>query len=173
MTVFDDAGGAIIMEQSAEVSAALAQLVRPAPTAPYEIVGAYRINALSATGADGGFYGPHFRLSTIDETINWRHRPFIAGTSRYRVDHYDSDVFQSGINSFVRFEPSPTGIVWFKLVDDNVNLEMWYSNDGVHWVQTFTQARATQLGAAPDQVGMTINNISSQIGFVQLLAWQE
>ncbi len=173
LTLIDDPGGAIIMRQPTRVVTTIAQIVRPAPATPYVITGAYRLNVVSATGAEGGIYGPHFRRSSNNSTLNWRHRPFDQLSERWRVDHNLADVFQNGVNAFRRFEPSPAGIVWFKLEDDGVDLQMRVSFDGIYFISVFTQGRTVELGGAPDQVGMSIDNLSTNEGYVQLLAWQE
>jgi len=173
LTLTDDPGGAIIMRQPNSAITTISQIVRPTLATPYVITGAYRLNAVSVTGAEGGIYGPHFRRSSNNSTLNWRHRPFDQLSERWRVEHNLGDVFQNGVNAFRRFEPSPAGIVWFKLEDDGVDLQMRVSFDGIYFIDIFSQGRTVELGGAPDQVGISINNLSTNEGYVQLLAWQE
>jgi len=173
LTVTDDLSGPITLGQTGVGSTTLAKILRTAPTAPYTIVGAYTLNVMSAGASPGGTYGPFFRRSSADEILLWRHAPCDVLAQRWRVSHYLGDVFQSGITNLSRFEPSPSGVVWFKLVDDNTNLEMWLSNDGINWTLMYQAGRLVTLGSAPDQIGISINNISSKSGFVHLLAWQE
>ena len=173
LTVTDDLSGPITLGQPGQPSNAIAKILRTAPAAPYEIVGAYKLNVMSASASPGGTYGPVFRRSSADEILLWRHAPCDILSQRWRVNHYLGDVFQSGITNLSRFEPSQSGVVWFKLIDDNVNLEMWLSNDGINWTLMYQAGRTVTLGSAPDQIGITINNVSSKSGFVHLLAWQE
>lgn len=174
LTLHDDPGGAIVLEQPTQASTTIAKILRAAPTPPYVVTGAFRITALADDIQDGGIYGPLFRDNSGNETINWRWRPFdgVRG-QQWRANHNAGDVFQAGLGSFARFDIKIGAVQWFKIEDNNTNIKFHYSADGVHFITVFDESRTLTLPAAPDQIGISINNISTQTAFVQLLAWQE
>ena len=174
LTLHNEACGAITLEQPTQGSTTIAKILRTAPSAPYVVTGAFRVSALADDLEDGGIFGPLFRDNSGNETINWRWRPFdgVRG-QQWRANHNQGDVFQAGLGSFARFDIKIGSIHWFQIEDNNTNIKFHYSADGVHFITVFVESRTLTLPAAPDQIGISINNISTQTAFVQLLAWQE
>lgn len=63
-------------------------------------------------------------------------------------------------------------VVWFKIVDDGVNLTWGYSNDGQNYTTITSQARTNFLLSGPDQVGFAIDsNTTSGGAGMTLLSW--
>ncbi len=63
-------------------------------------------------------------------------------------------------------------VIWFKIVDDGVNLTWGYSNDGQNYTTITSQARTNFLLSGPDQVGFAINsNTTSGGAGMTLLSW--
>ncbi len=173
LTVYDNAGGSITLESTTEASITLAKIIRTAPTAPYVIEGAYSLNSVGGTSAP--FYGPFFRRSSTDGVVMAWHKPLLGTDYEiYSINHYSGDTFQNDIGGKFHGELKGTAINWFKIEDDNTDLKIYQSGDGVNYHLMLQQTRTTELGAAPDQVGFLISNTSD--GFttnVNLLAWQE
>ncbi len=97
LTLHDDSGGAIVLEQPTQGSTKIAKILRTAPSPPYVITGAFRIAALADDLENGGIFGPLFRDNAGNETINWRWRPFdgVRG-QQWRANHNQGDDFQAG-----------------------------------------------------------------------------
>jgi hypothetical protein len=47
-------------------------------------------------------------------------------------------------------------MVWFKMEDDGVNLNWYFSNDGLNFMLVTSQLRTNFLGLGPDQIGVAI-----------------
>ncbi len=174
LTLTDDTGGAIVLEQPTQGSTTIAKILRTAPAAPYTVTGAFRITSLATDTSDGGVFGPLFRYAPGNETLTWAWRPFEdLDTQKWRVEHHIADAFQAGIGLYRRWEIKTSSIQWFKIEDNNTNIKFHVSFDGVHFIECFDEGRTVTLGGAPYQIGISINNIGGLTSFVQLLAWQE
>lgn len=174
LTLTDDPGGAIVLEQPTQGSTTIAKILRTAPAAPYTIVGAFRITSLAVDTGDGGFFGPLFRYSPGAETLRWAWRPFEnLSTQQWRVEHHINDAFQAGIGNYRRWDIKTSCIQWFKIEDNNTDIKFHVSFDGVHFIESFSEGRTVTLGGAPDQIGISIDNVGGFTSFIQLLAWQE
>lgn len=174
LTLTNDTGGAIVLEQPTQGSTTIAKILRSAPTAPYTVTGAFRITSLALDTSDGGVFGPLFRYAPGNETLTWAWRPFEdLDTQNWRVEHHVADTFQAGIGAYRKWETKTSSTQWFKIEDNNTNIKFHTSFDGVHFIECFSEGRTVTLGGAPDQIGISINNIGGLTSFVQLLAWQE
>lgn len=174
MTIIDDSNGSITLQHAAFVtSEKIAGILRNTPTAPYTITGAFRITSISDTGSSGGIFGPYIRRSANDNRIIWRYRPHGPEDQKWRASHYIGNAFQGGVGSFRRVDDSPASIHWFKIIDNNTNIEYHWSDDGVNFERIYNQSRTSTIGGAPDQVGLAIDNLTNRTAFITLLAWQE
>lgn len=175
MTITDHDDGPITLYHEAfATSEKVAGIYRNAPTPPYDVIGAYRAICITSGPTEGPIIGPAFRRSANDNKLVWRHRPFDdLITFKHNVNHYAGSVFQANVGTWRRFDHPPGAIKWFWLRDNNTNLQMYSSSDGIHWAQVYGQTRTLYLGGAPDQVGLAIDNLSGFDMYLNLLAWKE
>lgn len=179
MTLTDGPGGSIVMSQIAlGATIKIAQILRTAPTAPYIITGAFRVSHMSddVTNDEGGIFGPVFRDSVNNTTINYRWRPYDDSKNDvWRANRNVGDITPTvtGLGLFKRYDIKSSAIHWFQMEDDNTDIFFRYSSDGVHFIELFTEVRDNSLVNPPDQIGLAVDSVSIFGASVHLLAWQE
>ncbi len=93
--------------------------------------------------------------------------------TKLRVEYYLAEVFSIGVGGYKKSEPGIDSVVWFEMEDNNTNIFIRYSTDGVHFIEWFTEVRDNTLTAAPNQVGFgVVNPATTDFDvFATLLAW--
>jgi hypothetical protein len=61
---------------------------------------------------------------------------------------------------------------FFRLQDDNTNLKVWHSHDGIHWPTALYTVSRTSFSAAPDQIGFYVQPGTSLPVGVRILSWE-
>ncbi len=171
----DNADGSITIS-TPDTADQIPLIARTAPTAPYTITGAYRCTWIADGGVtdDGPLVGPCFRDSVGDEILTFRHRPGDAVGDRLGANTYTAESHTpTAVGNKFRCDPGIDSVIWFKITDNNTNLQMSISFDGVYFIQFLDRGRTTDLATAPDQVGLCIvNPITTDFdAHLTLLAW--
>jgi hypothetical protein len=171
-TAADGPGGCITLAQTANTLDNPGKILRSL-TAPWTVTGAFRMSNL-ADATNVSHFGPCWRRSATSEYVVYGFRPFDPlDTNKLRCQLFNDDLAQTLLGNAHRVNHSIGAVHWFKVEDNTTNINVSYSVDGINFVQFYTKASATDLGAVPDQVGFYTNNLSDFAGTVQLLAWIE
>lgn len=173
MTVTDHTDGSITLKHDPfSVSEKISGLLRTMGST-YDITGAYRINTMTSGATEGGIFGPYLNRNSNNNRLVWRHRPFDdSSTFKWNVNHYIGSTFQTNVGTAHRFNHSPSKIHWFRLLRAGLDIEMYYSTDGVHFTKMYDQSENLHGGPA-DEAGIMIDNLTSYDAYITLLAWQE
>lgn len=95
-----------------------------------------------------------------------------GGGACYQSAQYNSPTSQSSVSSAAAIY-LPGDVVFWKLQDDNTNLKISISHDGVNWVLMHSEARGSFL-TSPSQVVALSNNVGNGVDcLTSLVAWSE
>lgn len=129
-----------------------------APAAPYAVIGAIEMSHVivaNATGQPRG--GLFFRESGTGEIISLMARTMTdRGGVSYNVQRWtDPTTFSAEVHTSDWTINS--GLVWFRIEDDNTDLNFSISNDGVNWREIHSEARTAFMAGGPDRIGFGAN----------------
>lgn len=95
-----------------------------------------------------------------------------GGGACYQSAHYNSPTSQATVSSAPPIY-LPGDVIWWKLEDDNTNLKISISHDGVNWALMHSEARGSFL-TSPGQFVVLSNNVGNGADcIVSLVAWSE
>jgi len=159
-------GGLYLEDQSGQVTESFRMRIKTAPTPPYTIdvafmpsIGADNFNYMCVNWRDsttGRFYG--YFVNQLGLVILYKYNNTFSWNSEYALMQ-------------PRIMAGPT---YVRLEDDNTDLVLHFSGDGVQYREIFRVIR-TDFLADPDQVGFALSNQNNQgngLGMT-ILAWDE
>ncbi len=167
-------GGYLYIEASRTSATSMRGIYRTAPSAPY--TRSYLMNVDVSGGTAGGgeiMWAVGFRQSTTGKIVTG-HSGWSGGSPVAQLDNWtsitsvSSTVTNIGGNSMGAL--AARGTVWFRVQDDNTDLNFYSSIDGVNWLLLFTEARGSFMTSSggvtgPDQLflGAYVNSGSARL----------
>ena len=149
-----DRDGRIILRTPPGAGANVRGLFQTAPTPPYEIIlGCHAIGER----VNFGQYGLAFRESSTGKLMS------IVNQFNGVVEipkHTNATTFSALLGSSINWEMGQS-INWFKIEDDNTDLNFYVSPNGQDWIELGTEGRTTHMAGGPDQVGFITNPAQS------------
>jgi hypothetical protein len=150
---------------------------KAAPGTPYTVT----IGFIPMWSADSGFFpgmGLCLRQSGSGKLVTYSYT--LATNAFIRTQKWTTETsFSAGYtNTTPNWEAISnflTGqIVWQQVTDDGTNLKFRVSNDGIHWIQTFSVSRTDFLTVSgPDEVGIMVFTSGNYEASMTLLHWEE
>jgi hypothetical protein len=100
---------------------------------------------------------------------------FVAADRNYRAIFYRFNSPNS-FSSAPWSQAIPVAPRWLRLSDDGTNRKIYYSLDGIHWIEMFSESRTNFI--TPDEVGFALNGQDSGAtgegkAAIHLLSWEE
>lgn len=166
-------GGPITIEQTGQASEYIAAAVRAAPTPPYSLIMCLEYEWASPTTLDGPIIGPIFRESATSKLLVWRWRPCADEAQELRVNSYTNEsTFNASASNYYEIQ-NMGNRMWYKLTDNNTNITMEFSLNGINWKALINETRGTNFTTAPDQIGWCVDNLNtgSLVAAGHLLSW--
>lgn len=172
----DSSQGSIVLSHDSQTATPdVAMIVKSAPTAPWTLTAGIIPGYFADANAEpsGGICvrenatGEIYRLSTM--STGDAHTDPIS--NRVLVTHQTSP--SAAPTDLAIAGWTGAQINWLQIEDNNTNIIFRVSNDGVNFVQLFSEPRLTRLGAL-DEIGVSIDNTNNSFNsHVVLVAWDE
>lgn len=155
---------------------------RTAPSAPYTITAAFLVDFTGATVLDGNGTAAGvqllFRESGTGKAIDIRYSVIANNTAMYSFSKWTTSASFSA--DYAYYGPfgtlSPGGgpkLLWMRITNDNTNISVYLSIDGLHWHQmSVNKSKTDFMAGGPDQVGFGAYCNASSVA-VALISWQE
>ena len=127
--------------------------VMTAPTAPYTITVALGHSNTAPRGSlDLPWIGVGFRENSSSKFSTIRVHGNAISLSNYTAP---STASSTPLN--IAFYTKQVDLVYFKIEDDNTDLKYFFSNNGIEWIELYSEARGSFFTTAPDRVGLFFN----------------
>lgn len=144
--------------------------VKAAPTPPYKIEGAFipTVTPISFPAVGLCWYDG---TKVVTQGFAQNNGSYLAQwTSKWNSVSSFNGTYAMAIENLNSFRQGP--LMWFRMIDDNTNRITQISNDGHHWLTTFSVGRTDFL--TPTHVGFFVydNNVAYEAG-IWLLHWKE
>lgn len=173
-------GGSSVADQDGTIYYQLAhttglnlRILKKAYTAPLTVVAGFVPNFAMSTNSSI-MAGLCFRRSSSGRLVT------IAGTQEddkhfhIRAGKYLTETSLSS-NLFTHEWATSVDPFWLKIEDNNTNIILYQSHDGINWIQRFSEARATFLVGNPDEIGffMSMDANNAIDSAATLVHWSE
>ena len=155
----DDVNNSILLKIPADAGVNLRGMELTAPSPPYAIIGGFHVSHLAVANAAGQpRAGLILRESGTGELYSFFIRKAITDIAgvQYNVQRWTNTTTFSAEQNATLWTP-PSDLVWLKIEDDNTDLNFSISEDGVNWVEIFSEGRTTFMAGGPDRIGFGAN----------------
>ena len=169
-----DFGGTICLRAPSTSNDQHRILTVSAPSAPWTLIAAVKLFHVGGGASTNNQLGICIRESGTGKIYSIAMNRQNGATMRFAIDKWTSATNYSS-TPFLNNNPIFfSDILWVKVVDNNTNIVISVSNDGVEWVQILSESRTTFMAGGPNQIGITINNGSDNTAtdaLLRLLHW--
>ena len=166
-----DQGRHITITKDDSASNDLTAIVRTAPSTPYTVTMAATGLPIADASSNGPVLGACFRENATGELMVIRLFPGAAND--ITVTTFTNPT-TFGTTKQTYELASHTFPFWFRLEDDGVDIKFHISQDGVNFVELFSEARGTSFTSTPDEVGFFFDNVNGvDDNYASLLSWYE
>jgi hypothetical protein len=156
-----DQAGTILLRAPGDAGDNHRILTVAAPSAPWTLIAALQVFAMTEDAGSSQNHGIVLRESSTGKLYSLALNRNSTAPQRFALDRWTNETTFSG-NAWRNTNPIfHSDVLWLKVEDNNTNLLFSLSDDGVNWVQVFSESRTQFMFTAPNQCGITSNNRGS------------